>query len=372
VSTQPKILLVAPLPPPYGGISHWTSLVLAHAGQDKRVNLRVLDISVRWRSVHDTQVWKRTIGGVVQLLRDFVLFVWQLLAFRPVAVHLITSGSIAVFRDLSFLGLCRLLGIRSCYHIRFGRIPQLVKPENGRSVEARAIALACRLATKVIAIDAATYDALPVLTGKDKLELIPNCYDPAKFPAPGESLPRKVVYLGWLIPAKGLRELAAAWAELKPASWTLQLVGPGDEDFIREIKTLAADSHIELTGGLSHAAAMEHLARASIFVLPSHTEGFPNVVLEAMALGKPIVATRVGAIPEMLSTDAGIVIEKENVLQLVAALRQLIDHDALRSALGDAAAKRAAKLYSIHAIYDRYVELWLGNTTGNTSPIEEH
>ena len=62
-----------------------------------------------------------------------------------------------------------------------------------------------------------------------------------------------------------------------------------------------------------HDDAMRMLANAEIFVLPSHTEGFPNAVLEAMALAKAIIASRVGAIPEMLADECGLLIEAKDV-----------------------------------------------------------
>jgi glycosyltransferase involved in cell wall biosynthesis len=65
---------------------------------------------------------------------------------------------------------------------------------------------------------------------------------------------------------------------------------------------------------------------ADLFVLPTYTEGFPNVILEAMAAGKAIISTRVGAIPEMLAVDenesCGLVIAPRDAGALVAALRR--------------------------------------------------
>ena len=95
----------------------------------------------------------------------------------------------------------------------------------------------------------------------------------------------------------------------------------------KAIEALLADCgsvDVSYLGELSHANAMARLARAEVLVLPSHTEGFPNVVLEAMALGRAIVATSVGAVPEMLDGGCGLLVPPRDPQRLSSAIRQVL------------------------------------------------
>ena len=69
------------------------------------------------------------------------------------------------------------------------------------------------------------------------------------------------------------------------------------------------------------------LNAADIFILPSHSEGLPNVVLEAMACGLPIIATRVGGIPEAVEDGkSGILVEKQDVASLTRAIKYMVEN----------------------------------------------
>ena len=69
------------------------------------------------------------------------------------------------------------------------------------------------------------------------------------------------------------------------------------------------------------------LSASDVFVLPSYTEGFPNVIIEAMAMGKPIIATSVGAIPEMLDEGCGVVVPPKDADSLQKALQKVCNFD---------------------------------------------
>ena len=108
---------------------------------------------------------------------------------------------------------------------------------------------------------------------------------------------------------------------------------------------IALATHIDLPGWISAAQRADELARAAIFCLPSHAEGLPVALLEAMAAGKAIVATDVGAMPEALAPDAGIVVPARDVDALAGALARLLDDPQAAAAMGRRARTAAAARY---------------------------
>ena len=93
-------------------------------------------------------------------------------------------------------------------------------------------------------------------------------------------------------------------------------------------------------------------------MLPSYTEGFPNVILEAMALRKAIIATNVGAIPEMLEGESGVLIKPQDVNMLATELELLIYDDTRRLKLGQLAYEQARSSFSDDGIFSSLVDIW--------------
>ena len=121
---------------------------------------------------------------------------------------------------------------------------------------------------------------------------------------------------------------------------------------------------VEFVGELDNSTVLEKLAGAAVFCLPSHTEGFPNVVLEAMALGSAIIATSVGAIPEMLSGDAGLVVDAQDPVALATQLEFLIENSETRRKLGSHAVEKVKNEYELGQVYKAYEAVWRGSSPG--------
>jgi glycosyltransferase involved in cell wall biosynthesis len=100
------------------------------------------------------------------------------------------------------------------------------------------------------------------------------------------------------------------------------------------------------------------MSQCDLFIFPSHTEGFPNAVLEAMALGRPILATAVGAIPEMLDGNRGFMVEPQNVSNLTAALECICSNSNMRAEMGHLARAHAFENYSVEHIFKKYMSHW--------------
>jgi glycosyltransferase involved in cell wall biosynthesis len=174
----------------------------------------------------------------------------------------------------------------------------------------------------------------------------------------------QVLYVGWMIPEKGLLDLLDAFVQVRHAvhDARLRLVGPlfGDEAFWRDqmdARDLAAC--VDVVGPIhGHAALVQELSTASVFVLPSHAEGMPVALLEAMALGVPCIGTRVGAIPDMLEQGAaGYVVSPRAPQELATAMRRLLLDAPLAQRLGHAAFERARVYYSKEAFARSFLQL---------------
>jgi sugar transferase (PEP-CTERM/EpsH1 system associated) len=103
----------------------------------------------------------------------------------------------------------------------------------------------------------------------------------------------------------------------------------------------------------------EILRSLDIFVLPSKAEGISNTILEAMASGLPVIATRVGGNPELvLDGQTGCLVEKEDVEGLSLAMRDLVADNEKRRQLGEASLRRVLAEFSIDSMVDRYRQVY--------------
>ncbi len=351
-----KVLLVAPLPPPYGGITNWSQTVLNYA-KNQNVEITALNTSPAKRSTEGRSLFDRIVVSGFEMLRLGKALRRTIKNSRPDVIHITTSGSLAVIRDILLMRIAASFNLPTVYHIHFGRVPDIIEKKSfGRWLLLKAL----KMATAVIAIDKKTYTAVEKYLSTNKVFLTPNPIDLESLPKADCEAKKQVVFLGWVVKEKGVEELIEAWNTLGKefGDYELAIIGPADNRYLERLKSLKRVENIVFKGEMSHNDAMKALSESEIFVLPSYTEGFPNVVIEAMAYKKTIIATNVGAIPEMLCGDCGIVIEKESAKALENALRQVIGDRQAAERMAQNAYKRVKEQYQIANIYDMYNEIW--------------
>lgn len=133
-----------------------------------------------------------------------------------------------------------------------------------------------------------------------------------------------VLYVGSLIPTKGLGELADAFVALAARRPGLTLVCGGEGPFRATLEAKAAaaglSAQLLLPGKLSSPQVRNWMVASNLFCLPSYSEGCPNVVIEALASGRAVVATNVGGIPELVNENNGILMPPRDTPALIAAL----------------------------------------------------
>jgi teichuronic acid biosynthesis glycosyltransferase TuaC len=172
----------------------------------------------------------------------------------------------------------------------------------------------------------------------DRVTTIPNGCNTAIF-RPAERAPvrarlgvpgaaRLVVFAGRVVPAKGVRELLTAWLDLARHDSTLHLAVVGDGPLRAELQARCAAANLgdraHFPGSLPAGQVAEWMQACDVFCLPSHTEGHPNVLVEALACGRPVVATPVGGILEIVDEHNGLLTPVGNAARLAEALRSAL------------------------------------------------
>jgi glycosyltransferase involved in cell wall biosynthesis len=195
----------------------------------------------------------------------------------------------------------------------------------------------------------------------DQTVVIPNAVDVAGAPrsrTAGRERPL-ILAVGRLKAPKDFPTLVRALGKLTPGSFEALIVGEGPDRGRLEddIEALGLAERVRLAG--ERRDVPELLAGADVFVLSSASEGMPVSVLEAMAAGLPIVASRVGGVPEQISDgETGLLVEAGDPDELAAALARLTQDAGLRRRLGAAARARAEQAFDLEPFRRAHVELY--------------
>ena len=179
-----------------------------------------------------------------------------------------------------------------------------------------------------------------------------------------------IVFVGRLHHSKGLDILANAFAQVARAIEEIQLVvmgpefGAGDA-FYAQIRQLSIQSRVHVLGGIYGADKITLLQHAACFCLPSRQEGFSMAIIEAMAIGLPVVVSDACHFPEVASEGAGQVVKLNADAFAQAILRVLMD-DALRARQGTKARELAHSRYQWNSIAQEFIQAYFRTCTSNT------
>jgi len=203
---------------------------------------------------------------------------------------------------------------------------------------------------------------------KEKILLIPNGIDISEFKNKQESTPNLhskfnadyiLTNVGGYSKIKGIYEVIKALKHIRDLNWIFIVIGGGPrKDLIlvkKLLKQFNLDNRVLLLGSLKKELVKNIVQEADIYIHPSLYESFGIAVLEAMALNKPIVASRIDSLEELVN-DAGILVNVGDISGLANAIRNLLEDSELRKRLAQKAFQRALK-YDWTNIANTYSEI---------------
>lgn len=345
----------------------WVSTSMSTKGGVSSV-VRAFNETPLWAEWDIHHVVTHRDGSKLSRMTIFVVgsmkFVVELVLRRPDLVHIHMSSAGSFVRKCILTWLARAFRLPVVIHMHGGGFDHF-HDESSRPVRAL-IRATLETSQTVVALGDSWAVELRRIAPRARIIVIPNTVragEPISQPAPNEQV--EVLFLGLVDEYKGIFVLIEAWSKIAAAridSVPAHLTIAGDGDDVAavnaSIATLGVTESVTMAGWITSSEVPQLLSTAQILVLPSRMEGQPMAILEAMARGLCVIATKVGGVPDLIDDGCGILIAPDDVNGLVDALNSVIHDRTTRERLGLAAHQRILRDFDIEVAWRRFDELY--------------
>lgn len=288
-------------------------------------------------------------------------FVWLAARGRVDVLHIHISGHGSSYRKAILGHTARLMGVPYTLHLHGVNYREFWAGSN--AVFRSLLDAAYRNSARVIVLGAFWADVIKERVSDARVTILPNA-TPAVAPYEKPHKPDggvQITFLGQLGSRKGSPQLIEALSRLKDhASWTAVLAGDGE---IEQTKSLIAQhdlsDRIEVPGWIGVEKRASVMQTSDVLVLPSFAENLPMVILEAFSHGIPVIATPVGAIPEVIiDGENGLLVEPGDVDGLTEAIKTVIEQPELRAKMGAKARQDHGERFELGGYARQLAGIW--------------
>lgn len=304
--------------------------------------------------VHHLPTQADEYGGVGKIglaIAAWCQFVCRIFWWKPEIVYIHVGANLSIYRKLPFLFAAHALQRKIVTHFHAGDFAEYYarQPRFGQWL----IRGGLQRSDCVLAVSESLRTVLKSFLARTQIHVIPNGIALNEFASAvrhntstaraGENIVR-LLFVGAMGRLKGERDLLYAIQSLSEQYPMLRitLLGHGAETVEDVIAETGLARLIEHVGPVKLTDRARFFQEADFFVLPSYAEGMPISIIEAMAAGLPIVATRIGGIPELITENhEGWLVEAGDIAALTERIAFVLDHPQLRSQAGANALNRA-------------------------------
>lgn len=385
-----KLLLVGPVPPPFGGIPAYVKslldtelenveFILFNTANPTWIEPVSREGKRNYASIFEFGIWA-SIKKVAFILGTFLSFVWYLIIKKPVVVQVFTCSYWGYWRNWIYVLIAKFFGKKTIFHLlgaidlfysEVGKIQRLLLRKSLNSAD-------CYLMQSPgLETWAKSYSHKTVIgiwNGIDFTQIPPQKENP---PEAFASLNSPIgLTVGNLSANKGTPDIIKALRTIsdknKQIGWVF--VGRGDLQHYKILADQAGLSqNIYFAGEVSEFEKWQYLHYANFFCLPSYAEGQPISIIEAMACGLPVISTKVGSIPEMISDGLnGKLITPGDTDALVSTILEFVQNPELIDSMGKASYKVCQERHNIADLFAGLskVYFWLGGVSSKRENAE--
>lgn len=312
-AARPKVLMVGPWPPAKGGVTTFMRNLTRSPLKEKYDFIPFTTSRPEKRYVKGDNYgygaifrggFKRVVQGILITLWHLVIYPWVVMVRRPAVIQVHANDFQAFWEASLYVVMGKI--IRRPIVLRIGGAFNRFWESSGATAR---VAIRWTLQQPSLLIVQSEYwkSYLSGL-GRAGLTIVLNNFVPEtlleKRTLPAPAVPRFLLYCGWAQMQKGAYVLLDAVRELVARGVSVDVTLIAVTHSLRDEFAMAGlDRHVRMLDFLSHEEALATLRRTDVFLQISSSEGFPNMLLEAMALGCTAIVTPVGAVPEVVGAD---------------------------------------------------------------------
>lgn len=364
---KPRVLISGHLPPPIGGMGTYYQ-ILVNSSLGNYVTYQFVQTSSHKRDLATSG--RLTISNLVSAIGDCARYTHAILSFHPQVAHIGTAFGLSFLKNSYCVLLSRFLQKKVLLHphCSFSYL-YTDRSKLWQSFFRQII----RLTDGVIVLSNEWHQLEEIVPGS-KVHFLPNAIDPSEFlnaynrrvSTTSSNKRVTVLYLGYLGKAKGTFDLIDAIRTVVDEGLLIRfkLVGselsPGEMYQIKEkISAMNLQGSVDLIKPVLGEEKLELLENSDIFIYPSYHEGIPMAVLEAMASGLPIIATKVGGLPDLVKNGVnGFLVKAAYPNGLAKAISTLAQNPGVRIAMGKNSQKMVLENYDIEQHVKNLVKIY--------------
>ena len=367
-NAKPRVLVVGPLFPKGGGEGMVNKILLTSCLSDQ---FEMVHLDTGRTKAGEGKESKIALINFYYYFRQLSKLLWILLLQRPQIMHQSVTDQLALWKESTFMLLARILGVKVVAHMH-GPVLDLQLRQSS-PWKKRLMIAALSVPHVIIALSEywRTFFTTEV-SSHLRVIVVPNCIDQSiaqamdRVESENKEQGCLVLFLGWLSMRKGLPDALRAASLVRRQVPEVRFVFAGSlepgshkDTLERACEVAGLEGNVSFPGLVIGDEKLALLSEASIFILPSYNENLPVAILEAMAMGLPIVTTLVGGIPDMIKDGSGgFLIQPGDYEALAERIVHLAKDPGLRRRMGQANVARVRQEYHPRIFFSRIASLY--------------
>ena len=313
-----KVLVIGALPPPTGGME---------TVMEQMISLKFKDCELISFNVAKNKIIKSNV------IFNFCNFLYRCLKLtfiinskRIEIVHIHVASGKGFWQGAIYNKISKCLGRKTILHAHGANFKGFYNDSN--KIIQKKIRNCLNEANIVIVLSESWKKFYSKLVKRKKIFIVRNAVENIDYSKYNRIYPKSdfiVLFLSSVCKRKGVYDLLKAISLIDDFKIKFVIVGPYEdkEKFFKEVDRLKVRDKCEFVGEVIGKERFKYFASADLFVLPSYSEGLPVAIIEAMSFGLPIISTRVGAIPEVVKPENGILIRQGDINELISGIKKL-------------------------------------------------